>query len=199
VSDSRKESGEKTAAAKKEEARVPSATAAWRLYDQKAWVGTREISWPVVAISGEPERQNVVNEVLQSWLHEGEADWERAYQVKFAGKNLLSLEAGRREADGTVVRRLFNFDMRTGREVSLADAFDTKNPDFLRVLNLMGLPQNAFGSRIPSYWYCLGGRQAQFQSAVLDKNLQDEEAIAFTVAALEDLTNFMKDKTLFLP
>lgn len=175
-----------------------AATASWRLYDQRAWVGTREIAWPVVAVSGQPERQNAVNKVLQAWLHEGAGELERAYQVKFAGKNLLSVEAGRREADGTVARRLFNFDMRTGREVSLADAFDTKNPDFLRVLNLMGQPQNAFGEKKPAYWYCLG-RQVRFQSDVLRETLQDEDAIAFTVVALEDLAHFRKDDVLFLP
>lgn len=168
----------------------------WRLYPQTAWVGERVIQWPVVSVSGNPDVQNRVNSVLDSWLHEGRADGERSYQVKFAGKNLLCIEAGRRLPDDGVARRIFNFDMRTGAEVSLADAYDIQNPDFRKIINLTGKPKNAFETAEPAHWF-REGNQVVFTDRILEAGFQDEEAIHRASVDEEDLDNFVKDAALF--
>lgn len=168
----------------------------WRLYPQTAWVGERVIQWPVVSVSGSPEIQNRVNDALDGWLHEGRADGERAYQVKYAGKNLLCIEAGRRLPDDGVARRIFNFDMRTGAEVSLADAFTVRNPDFRKIINLTGKPKNAFEKAEPAYWF-REGSQVVFADRILEAGFQDEEAVHRASVDQENLDNFVKDASLF--
>ena len=64
----------------------------------------RVISRPVVAVEEKPELQNKINDKLQAWFARAPEEDERAFQVKYAGSNLLSLELGRRNKKGEVIR-----------------------------------------------------------------------------------------------
>ena len=63
----------------------------WRLYPRRAFIGDRVISRPVVAVEEKPELQNKINDKLQAWFARAPEEDERAFQVKYAGSNLLSL------------------------------------------------------------------------------------------------------------
>ena len=79
-----------------DDANQPAGAGNWKLYPRRAFVGDRVISRPVVAVEEKPELQNKINEKLSLWFAKAPEEDERAFQVKFAGTKLLSLELGRR-------------------------------------------------------------------------------------------------------
>ena len=167
----------------------------WRLYPRRAFIGERVISRPVVAVEEKPELQNKINDKLHEWYAKAPEEDERAFQVKFAGSKLLSLELGRRNKKGEVIRELYNFDMRSGEPLKLNDMFDTKNPDFLKVINLVGKPKNRFSAVKPVFWH-FTGKHFILQDRLLDEGFQDEEAIFMALVEKNDLLPFIKDKTI---
>lgn len=167
----------------------------WRLYPRRAFIGDRVISRPVVAVEEKPELQNKINEKLQAWYESAPLEEERAFQVKYAGPNLLSLELGRRNKNGEVIRALYNFNMQSGALLKLGDMFNTKNPDFLKVINLTGKPQNIFSDVKPVFWY-FTGKHFMLQDRLLAEGFQNEEAIHMALVDKNDLLPFVKDKKL---
>ena len=167
----------------------------WRLYPRRAFIGDRIISRPVVAVEEKPELQNKVNEKLQAWYAKAPEEDERAFQVKYAGSNLLSLELGRRNKKGEVIRELYNFNMQNGEHLKLGEMFNTKNPDFLKVLNLVGKPQNCFSEAKPVFWH-FTGKHFVLQDRLLEEGFQKEEAIHLAVVEKDDLLPFVKDKKI---
>ena len=167
----------------------------WRLYPRRAFIGDRVISHPVVAVEEKPELQNKVNEKLQAWYAKAPEEDERAFQVKFAGSKLLSLELGRRNKNGEVIRELYNFNMQSGELVKLDEMFNTKNPDFLKVINLVGKPKDCFSATKPAFWH-FSGKHFILQDRLLSEGFQDEEAIRMAVIEKSDLLPFVKEKEL---
>lgn len=167
----------------------------WRLYPRRAFIGDRVVSYPVVAIEEKPILQNKINETLYAWYAKAPEEDERAFQVKFAGTNLLSLELGRRNINGEVIRELYNFNMQSGEPVKLEEMFNTKNPDFLKVINLVGKPKNCFEAEKPVFWHFTGNHFV-LQDRLLGEGFQDEEAIRMAVVEKKDLLPFIKNKKL---
>ena len=167
----------------------------WRLYPRRAFIGDRIISRPVVAVEEKPELQNKINEKLNTWYAKAPEEDERAFQVKYAGPNLLSLELGRRNKNGEVIRELYNFNMQSGEPVKLEEMFNTKNPDFLKVLNLVGKPKNCFDAVKPVFWH-FTGKHFVLQDRLLEEKFQDEEAIHLAIIEKNDLLPFVKDKSI---
>ena len=167
----------------------------WKVYPRRAFIGDRSISRPVVAVEEKPDVQNRINKKLEDWFAKAPEEEERAFQVKFAGTKLLSLELGRRNHKGEVIRDLYNFNMETGELLQLEDMFNTKNPDFIKVVNLTGTPRNSFLKVKPSYWH-FTGKYYVLQDRLLGENFQDEEAIHMATVAVEDMVSLLKDKTL---
>ena len=167
----------------------------WRLYPRRAFIGDRVISRPVVAVEEKPELQNKINDKLQAWFAKAPEEDERAFQVKYAGSNLLSLELGRRNKKGEVIRELYNFNMQTGESVKLDEMFNTKNPDFLKVINLVGKPNNCFSEAKPVFWH-FTGKHFVLQDRLLEEGFQDEEAIHLSVVEKDDLLPFVKNKKI---
>lgn len=167
----------------------------WRLYPRRAFIGDRMISRPIVAIEEKPDIQNKINEKLDAWYAKAPEEDERAFQVKFAGTRLLSLELGRRNKNGEVIRELHNFNMQNGESIKLDEMFNTKNPDFIKVINLVGKPQNLFSATKPVFWH-FTGKHFVLQDRLLGEGFQDEEAIRMSVVEKNDLLPFLKNKTL---
>ena len=167
----------------------------WRLYPRRAFIGDRVISRPVVAVEEKPELQNKINDKLQAWYAKAPEEDERAFQVKHAGSKLLSLELGRRNKKGEVIRELYNFNMQNGEPVKLDEMFNAKNPDFLKVLNLVGKPKNCFSEAKPAFWH-FTGKHFVLQDRLLAEGFQDEEAIHMAVVEKDDLLPFIKDKSI---
>lgn len=165
----------------------------WKLYPRRAFIGDRSICRPVIAIEEKPDLQNKINKTLADWFEKAPEEDERAFQVKFAGPNLLSLELGRRNRDGEVIRDLYNIDMRNGAMLKMADMFNTKNPDFIKVLNLAGRPKDAFVTEKPAFWH-FTGKYYILQDRLLAEHFQDEDKIHMTMITAEDMAPFLKDK-----
>ena len=173
----------------------PSGAGNWKLFSRRAFIGDRIIGRPVVAVEEKPELQNKINEKLYAWYAKAPEEDERAFQVKFAGPNLLSLELGHRNKNGEVIRTLYNFDMRNGELIQLNDLFDTKNTDFLKVINLTGRPKDCFLAAKPVFWH-FTGKHFVLQDRLLGEGFQDEEAIHLAVVEKADLVPFLKDKRI---
>ena len=167
----------------------------WRIYPRRAFIGERIISRPVVAVEEKPELQNKINDKLQAWYAKAPEEDERAFQVKYAGSNLLSLELGRRNKKGEVIRELYNFNMQTGESVKLDEMFNSKNPDFLKVLNLVGKPGNCFTEVKPVFWH-FTGKHFVLQDRLLEEGFQNEEAIHLAVVEKDDMLPFVKNKKI---
>jgi hypothetical protein len=167
----------------------------WRLYPRRAFIGERVISRPVVAVEEKPELQNKINEKLNAWFAGAPEEDERAFQVKFAGPKLLSLELGRRNKKGEVIRDLYNFNMQSGELIKLENMFNTKNPDFVKVINLTGKPKNCFLAAKPVYWH-FTGKHFILQDRLLGEGFQDEDAIHMTLVEKKDLLPFLKNKNI---
>ena len=167
----------------------------WRLYPRRAFIGDRVISRPVVAVEEKPELQNKINDKLQAWFARAPEEDERAFQVKYAGSNLLSLELGRRNKKGEVIRELYNFNMQNGEHLKLDEMFNTKNPDFIKVINLVGKPDNCFSEAKPAFWH-FTGKHFVLQDRLLEEGFQNEEAIHLAVVEKDDLLPFVKDKKI---
>ena len=178
-----------------DDANQPAGAGNWKLYPRRAFVGDRVISRPVVAVEEKPELQNKINEKLSLWFAKAPEEDERAFQVKFAGTKLLSLELGRRNKKGEVIRELYNFNMQSGDLIKMEDMFNTKNPDFLKVINLTGKPADRFLADKPVFWH-FTGKHFVLQDRLLGEGFQDEEAIHMAVVEKKDLLPFLKDKTL---
>ena len=172
-----------------------SGAGSWRLYPRRAFIGDRVISRPVVAVEEKPELQNKINEKLNAWFAKAPEEDERAFQVKFAGSKLLSLELGRRNKTGEVIRDLYNFNMQSGELIKLENMFNTKNPDFVKVINLTGKPKNCFLAAKPVYWH-FTGKHFILQDRLLGEGFQDEDAIHMTLVEKKDLLPFLKNKNI---
>ncbi len=151
----------------------------WKIYPRRAFIGDRSISRPVVAVEEKPELQNRINQVLEDWFKKAPEEEERAFQVKFAGPNLLSLELGRRNRKGEVIRELYNFNMQNGDNLKIGDMFNVGAPDFIRVVNLTGKPADAFTDSRPAFWHVTGNHYI-LQDRLLTEGFQDEQAIHIT-------------------
>lgn len=173
----------------------PAAAGNWQLYPRSVWIGERIISRPTVAVEEKPEIQNRINEVLEAAFRRAPGEEERAYQVKFAGPGLLSLELGRRDQKGNVIREWLNFNMKTGKTVSLQEMFRTEDKDFLKVLNLVGKEKDTFVNVKPVFWH-YDGSQFIFQDRLLDAAFQEEEKIRMAVVDKNDLKKFLKQPEL---
>ena len=167
----------------------------WRLYPRRAFIGNHEVNRPVVAVEEKPELQNKINEKLLEWYAKAPEEDERAFQVKFAGSKLLSLELGRRNKKGEVIRELYNFNMQNGETVKMDEMFNTKNPDFLKVINLVGKPKNRFTAAKPAFWH-FTGKHFILQDRLLGEGFQDEKAIIMALVEKSDILPFIKDKKL---
>lgn len=176
----------------------PAGAGTWKLYPRMAWIGERVISRPTVAVEEQPEIQNKINDTLDASFRSAPAEEERAYQVKFAGPGLLSLELGRRNQQGAVIRELLNFDMKTGKTVGLQEMFRTEDADFLKVLNLIGDKKDAFKETKPAFWH-YDGIHFIFQDRLLTADFQDEEKIHLTVVDQNDMAKFLKRPELLEP
>ena len=153
------------------------------------------ISRPVVAVEEKPELQNRINEKLNAWYAKAPEEDERAFQVKFAGPKLLSLELGRRNKAGEVIRDLYNFNMQSGELIKLENMFNTKSPDFVKVISLTGKPKNCFLTVKPVYWH-FTGKHFVLQDRLLGEGFQNEDAICMAFVEKNDLLPFVKDKSL---
>ena len=178
-----------------DDANQPAGAGSWKLYPRRAFVGDRVISRPIVAVEEKPELQNKINEKLDLWFAKAPEEDERAFQVKFAGTKLLSLELGRRNKKGEVIRELYNFNMQSGDLIKLEDMFNTKSPDFLKVINLTGKPADRFPAGRPVFWH-FTGKHFVLQDRLLGEGFQDEDAIRMAVLEKNDLLPFLKDKTM---
>lgn len=178
-----------------DDANRPDGAGNWKLYPRRAFIGDRVISRPVVAVEEKPELQNKINDKLNVWYAKAPEEDERAFQVKYAGENLLSLELGYRNKNGEVIRELHNFNMRNGELIKLDEMFNTKNPDFLKILNLLGKPKNCFLTVKPAFWH-FTGRHFVLQDRLLEENFQDEAAIHLAFIEKKDLLPFVKDKSI---
>ena len=167
----------------------------WRLYPRRAFIGNKVISRPVVAVEERPGLQNKINEKLLEWFAKAPEEDERAFQIKFAGSKLLSLELGCRNKKGEVIRDLYNFNMQSGELLKLENIVNTKNSDFLKVLNLVGKPKNRFTAAKPVFWH-FTGKHFVLQDRLLGEGFQNEEAINMAIAEKNDLLPFVKDKKL---
>ena len=167
----------------------------WRLYPRRAFIGERMISRPVVAVEEKPELQNKINDKLNAWYAKAPEEDERAFQVKFAGSKLLSLELGRRNKKGEVIRNLYNFNMQSGELIKLENMFNTKNPDFVKVINLTGKPKNCFLTVKPVYWH-FTGKHFILQDRLLGEGFQDEDAVNMAMVEKKDLLPFINDKKI---
>lgn len=157
------EDGEKKAAEMAEEAdekiiyNRPVAAGNWQVYpviryDKKDLCN----AYPVVSVEAEPELQNKINEQIEKWRNEGAFSAEAKYRVAFAGEQLMSLVCFRKDISDNGVKTdvaIFNFDMRTGKNLALKDMFDLKNKDFKEVLNLAGQPAGAFEEGNAAVWF----------------------------------------------
>ena len=148
-----------------------------------------------MAVEEKPELQNKINDKLQAWFARAPEEDERAFQVKYAGSNLLSLELGRRNKKGEVIRELYNFNMQNGEHLKLDEMFNTKNPDFIKVINLVGKPDNCFSEAKPAFWH-FTGKHFVLQDRLLEEGFQNEEAIHLAVVEKDDLLPFVKDKKI---
>jgi len=167
----------------------------WRLYPRRAFIGNKVISRPVAAVEERPELQNKINEKLLEWFAKAPEEDERAFQIKFAGSKLLSLELGRRNKKGEVVRDLYNFNMQSGELLKLENMFNTKNPDFLKVINLVGKPKNGFTAAKPFFWH-FTGKHFILQDRLLGEGFQDEDAIHLALVEKNDLLPFLRNKNI---
>ena len=178
-----------------DDANRPDGAGNWKLYPRRAFIGDRVISRPVVSVEEKPELQNKINEKLHAWFAKAPEEDERAFQVKYAGSNLLSLELGYRNKSGEVIRELHNYNMRNGEQVKLDEMFNTKNPDFLKVINLLGKPKNCFLTVKPAFWH-FTGKHFVLQDRLLGEGFQNEEAILMAIIEKNDLLPFVKDKII---
>ena len=134
---------------------VNAGTDNWQLYSRGYWLKGVEINYPVVAVNEHPEVQDAINREISAWLKGSFVEDERAYRVEFAGPNLLSLILFREGQDGNINKNIVNFDMRTGRKLSVRDVFKVEDKDFLKVLGLVGMPRQELKA-VPENWYFNG-------------------------------------------
>jgi hypothetical protein len=128
----------------------------WHLYSKSYVQKGIETTYAEVAIEGEPELQNKINETIQTWVHSDKDSEQQAYRLEFAGPSLLSFVAFKEDANNIVTEKMFNFNMKTGETVSVKEMFNYKDKDFLPILNLLGRPKNSVTS-LPIAWYYNGG------------------------------------------
>ena len=85
--------------------------------------------------------------------------------------------------------------MESGELLKLDEMFNTKNPDFLKVINLVGRPKNCFSATKPVFWH-FSGKHFFLQDRLLSEGFQDEETIRMAAVEKDDLLPFIKDKTI---
>ena len=86
-------------------------------------------------------------------------------------------------------------EIRRVESVKLDEVFNTKSPDFLKVINLVGNPKNCFAETKPAFWH-FTGKHFVLQDRLLEEGFQDEEAIHLAVVVKEDMLPFVKNKKI---
>ena len=170
------------------------------LYRQQAVLDGSSVTYPLMAVEGKPELQNTINNELQKvWQPYADAlgttSCELDYTSPFAGPEMMSLVffGVMGEGDEEIFERLpLNMAMDTGKVLDIGDVLDTKNPDLLPVLALLGAEDKVdFSKEVPSSWYyndknlvfCqkmkdgAGWNEAAIPAAELDKFLLNKDLL----------------------
>lgn len=140
------------------QAKVNSDAAAgnWKLFNRRYIQAGVEVNYPEVAVEGDQQLQNKINDQLQKWVHADDHLYQQAYRVDFAGPRMISLVAFKENNQRVIREKIFNINMQTGETLPLKKMFNYQDKDFLPLLNLLGHPQNAVKS-LPENWYYNGG------------------------------------------
>lgn len=169
------------------------------LYKQQAVLNGSSITYPLMAVEGKPQLQITINGELQKvWQPYasalGRVSCELDYTVPFAGANMMSLVffGVMGEGDEEMFERLpVNIALGSGKILEISDVLDTKNPDLLPVLALLGAEDKVdFTKEVPPSWY-YNGKNLVFCQKMKDGSGWNEAAIP-----AEELENFMLNKDL---
>lgn len=178
----------------------------WQLYARGYWQDNTDVCYPVVAVAEAPAVQNKINSSLEAWSSTAKPLEDRAYRVHFAGPNLLSLTLYKENAQGEIEKKHFNFNMHTGGDISVKAMFNTKDKDFLPLLNLIGTPAGT-AVTLPDSWYYNGRmfvfalpeeqvrQSTQVQKRVVGAKPLPKQKKELAVEAA-DLYKFVLDRTL---
>ncbi len=157
---------------------------------RKIVLGGREATYPLIAYYSDAELQNRLNEILRqecdAYLQEfyrGEADM--AFNVLVANKSMLSVQfiSGK----DTFIHHNVHIDPTTGRKIKLSDLLDTKQPDLIKLLNLLNANKNVqINTPLPDEW-CIDDDKLLLFQTVNGK----EEISGF---ALGNLHKFIKSR-----
>ena len=169
------------------------------LYRQQAVLDGSSVTYPLMAVEGKPELQNTINNELQKvWQPYADAlgttSCELDYTSPFAGAEMMSLVffGVMGEGDEEIFERLpLNIAMDTGKVLDIGDVLDTKNPDLLPVLALLGAEDKVdFSKEVPSSWY-YNGKNLVFCQKMKDGTGWNEAAIPAA-----ELDKFLLNKDL---
>lgn len=157
---------------------------------RKIVFGGGEATYPLIAYYNDAELQNRLNEILKqeynAYLQEfyrGEADM--AFNVLVANKNMLSIQfiSGK----DIFIHHNLHIDPTTGRKIKLSDLLDTKQPDLIKLLNLLNANKNVqITTPLPDEW-CIDGDKLLLFQTINGK----EEISGF---ALGNLHKFIKSR-----
>ncbi len=163
---------------------------------RKIVFGGREATYPLIACYNDTELQNKLNEILlqeyDAYLHDfyhGEADM--AFNVLVANKSMLSIQfiSGK----DTFIHHNIHIDPATGRKIKLSDLLDTKQPDLIKLLNLLNANKNVqITIPLPDEW-CIDDDKLLLFQTVNGK----EEISGFALGTLHKFLKsrkFMKNK-----
>lgn len=169
------------------------------LYKQQAVLDGSSITYPLMAVEGKPKLQNTINGELQKvWQPYADALGSTAceldYTVPFAGEQMMSLVffGVMGEGDEEMFERLpLNIALGSGKILEIGDVLDTKNPDLLPVLALLGAEDKVdFSKEVPPSWY-YNGKNMVFCQKMKDGSGWNEAAIP-----AKELEQFMLNKDL---
>lgn len=152
----------------------------------------KEATYPLIVYYNDVELQNRLNEILQQEyniflkeFYRREADM--ALNVLVANKSMLSIQfiIGK----DTFIHHNVNIDPTTGRKIKLGDLLDTKQPDLIKLLNLLNANKNVqITTPLPDEW-CINDDKLLLFHTVDGK----EEISGF---ALGNLHKFIKSREL---
>lgn len=169
------------------------------LYKQQAVKGGSSVTYPLMAVEAKPELQNTINgeleKVWQPYANAlGSVSCELDYTVPFAGSKMLSLVffGVMGEGEAEMFERLpLNIALDTGKVLEISDVLDTKNPDLLPVLALLGAEDKVdFTKEVPPSWY-YNGKNIVFCQKMKDGAGWNEAAIPAS-----ELEKFLLNKDL---
>lgn len=169
------------------------------LYRQQAVKDGSSVTYPLMAVDGQPKLQNTINGELQKiWQPYADAlgttSCELDYTAPFAGPEMMSLVffGVMGEGETEIFERLpVNIEMDTGRVLEIGDVLDTANPDLLSVLAILGAGNNVdFSTEVPSSWYYNG------KNLVFCQKMQDGSGWNEAAVPAAELSNFMLNRDL---